>query len=347
MTNQAAPIPVEPTTPTTSDELPAVPTLDVVHNVAGAVERQRARRAAALEAVGEPPAPAPTPRPAAATPAAQQAAADPGVEIEIDVPDEQALLENAKRRLEERAQRAPFDSLAARFDALEKRLGQLPSGPALPIAALKSDDGAAVLAALKSAGLDPNAFLKTLTKAQHAPSVLDQVGALIEAKLAPVIERLTPAQQQAQAEPMISVDEVKGNYAAYLEGSAGRWPWLDAKREELGSEAVADLVFQYARRLNLSGVDTRDLTEPQLSAMFVKKYAPSGASPPGAPSASGGTLSPSGASSASGGPTRTSAPPRTVTAGLAANAGPAAPPANDQERFSRAVERQRARLSKA
>jgi hypothetical protein len=342
MTNHAAPLPVEPTTPTTSDELPAVPTLDVVHNVAGAVERQRARRAAALEAVGEPaPAPAPTPRPVAATPAAQPAAA------EIDVPDEQALLENAKRRLEERAQRAPFDSLAARFDALEKRLGQLPSGPALPIAALKSDDGATVLAALQSGGVDTDALLKTLTKAKHAPSVLDQVGALIEAKLAPVLERLTPAEQQAQAEPMISVDEVKGNYAAYLEGSAGRWPWLDAKREELGSDAVADLVFQYARRLNLSGVDTRDLTEPQLSAMFVKKYAPSGASPPGASSASGGTLSPSGASSASGGPTRTSAPPRTVTAGLAANAGPAAPPANDQERFSRAVERQRARLSKA
>lgn len=328
MTDAAQATPQEPAT----DDVVS-PAVDVVHDVDGAVARQQARLAAV-----PPPAEA-APAPATPAPAPAQA-----VEIELEVPDEARLLEEAKQRRAEQAQRAPYDALSNKLEALEKQLAGLPTGPAIPLSALASSDPAAVIAALRGAGLDPAALTKTLARGVMAPTPVDQIGALIDAKLAPLLERITPkAQPQQEQAPPINVDEVKATYAAYLDASGDRWPYLASLSRQLGPEMAADTVYAYARRMHLQGVDTSRLTDEQLSSMFEKKYGPQG-QPSGAPPASGGPNQPPGAPSASGGTTKTAAPPRTVTAGLAASAAPAKPPETDAEIYSAAVARQRARL---
>lgn len=325
-------------TPPAPTAPPAVP--DATVETANAVERHRARLAAASAGAAEPATQQPTPP-----------VPPPADEIEIDVPDEQALLEEARKRKAEQAQRVPYEQLASKLAEIERALGQLPTGPAISVAALATGDAAARAKALREAGIDPAVLQRELTRAQLGPDPAQLLEQAIERKLAPLFERIeqlrAPTPDPATATPELA--DLQSAYASYIEGAGNRpdWPHLSELRDTVGAKALTQLVTDYVFELQREGVDTSRLTDEQISSMYERRLAGRRASRPnGSPiNASGVTSQPQGAPSASGGPTKTGAP-RSVTNGLAASAAPPRQPETDEEAHRLAVERHRARLSK-
>lgn len=325
----------------TSAAEPAAVDYDPAADAARAVERHRARLATTetSDASAQPAAPTTAPAPDAEE-----------IEIAVAEDDEARLLEQARARLAERRQREPLEHVHRELAELKQSIAKAPGITAIA-QAVAAGDHAALASALGAAGIDLGKVQQLSTKAKLQPSPVDQLAALIDAKLAPVlalvqpkVETATTGQQTAE-ERATSID----TYAEYVQGAAELYP-LQA---ELGEYAPHAAMAYLRRKFWEQGLDpetaaeVRGLTHAQVAGMFEKELARQKAArpkPPGAPSiASGETKQPPGAPTASGGPNPTGAP-RSVTNGLAASAAPPRPPQNDEEAYAYAVERQKARM---
>jgi Tfp pilus assembly protein PilP len=268
-----------------------------------------------------------TPSTSPVAPAPEQPArADQRDTMALPEDQEARLVAQAQARQAERRAREPLEQVQRELADLKAALARAPGSAAL-VQAVQAKNPAAVAAAMRDMGLDVGAVQQLTAKAQFAPSPDDRIGAIVEAKLAPVLETLARVAPQVAAPTQPQVDaatataNAKALYVEYLSGAAGRWPNLDARAEAFGAEAVAEALYTYAQELCSKGVDTSPLTNEELSDMYEKRLA-SRAKPPGAPTIASGepTSQPPGASTASGGPTKTTSAPRSLTNGHAADA---------------------------
>jgi hypothetical protein len=290
---------------------------------AALIASMEAMKASAEQPVTEPTAP--PAEPPKGEPATQVSSAALST---VALPDDQEarLVAQAQARQAERRAREPLEQMQRELADLKAALARAPGSAAL-VQAVQAKNPAAVAAAMRDMGLDVGAVQQLTAKAQFAPSPDDRIGAIVEAKLAPVLETLARVAPQVAAPTQPQVDaatataNAKALYVEYLGGAAGRWPNLDARAEAFGAEAVAEALYTYAQELCSKGVDTSPLTNEELSDMYEKRLA-SRAKPPGAPTIASGepTSQPPGASTASGGPTKTTSAPRSLTNGHAADA---------------------------
>lgn len=283
--------------------------------------------AASLEAIraAAEPAAAPPAAPPVATPSPATPATTPAADVLVLPDDDEArLIAQAKKRAEERRALEPLEHVQRKLSDVEAALAKAP-GTAAILQAVQAKDPAALANAFRALGVDPAAVQQLATRAQLAPTPQDQIRAVVQEALAPVLEAIKPKAQQAEPGP--TEGTAKAAYAEYLDATATategkpRWPNIEEQRQRLGGEVVAEMVMAYTKSLASQGVDVRQLTDEQLSSMFEKRLS-SRVKPPGAPTiASGEPSSPSsGTSTASGGPTKSTSAPRSLTNGHAADA---------------------------
>lgn len=248
---------------------------------------------------------------------------------------EERLLAQARTRMAERKQREPLEHVQRQLADLQANLAKAPGITAIARAVAAGDHGA-LAGALAAAGIDLGKVQQLATKAKLQPSPVDQIAALIDAKLAPVLALVQPktgdrpaAAEQTPEERATVID----SYGEYIQGAADMYP-LQA---ELGEYAPHAAMAYLRRKFWEQGLDpetaaeVRDLTHAQVAGMFEKELDRQKAArlkPPRAPTIASGepTTQPPGApSTASGGPTKTTSAPRSLMNGHAAAAARSLP----------------------
>ena len=273
---------------------------------------------------------APPPSTPAATPAAPQATPAPAPQdAEAIPPDLEAqLVAQAKERQAERAARESAEAVRAELAQLRSQLERAPGITAIA-QAIQAKDPAAFAAAVKAAGLDPDAVQQLATRAKLAPPPADVMANAIEQAVAKALERagVAPQQHRQQAAPQVDPEAVFEQYHGYLEGAADRFPLQAALGDYAGPAAVRYLRKTFIEPGHYTPAEIDTWSHEKVAAMFeahlAQRSRPS--QPSGAQPASGEPVSqPPGAPSASGGP-RQSATPTALTNGHAADVTRARP----------------------
>lgn len=267
----------------------------------------------------------------AATPAAPQATPVPALQdAEAIPPDLEAqLVAQAKGRQAERAAHKSTEAMRAELAQLRQQLERAPGITAIA-QAIQAKDPAAFAAAVKAAGLDPDAVQQLATRAKLAPPPAEAMAAAIEQAVAKALERAGVAQQQQQrGQPQpLDPEAVFETYHGYIEGAGERFPLQAAMGDYAGPAAVRYLRKTFIEPELYTAAEIDGWPHEKVAAMFEQHLAARSrpSQPPGAQPASGepAATQPPGASTASGGP-RPSATPTALTNGHAADVTRARP----------------------
>lgn len=208
----------------------------------------------------------------------------------VELPDLGKVREVAQQRARERAEReAQLQPLQALEAKISERLDALPTGPALPLAKLR--DPKQAIAALREAGVDVAALVQAGARAQLAPDPTERFEALLEAKLAPVLERLGEKKPEPAAAPDREAyrSQAADTFVQYCTGAASQYPQF-ARMARVSPKAAAALALEYVDGLAAMGQDTSRIPDSEVAAAIERSFAdPQPADPPQA--AEGGTSS--------------------------------------------------------